>query len=856
MAANDLRFPFPASSLSKSSWTIIGVCCALLAALWLVIAVAMSLVRAGEEESVRRETESAAAILAEQMERTLLSADLALRIAELELSRQPTVDVLARLQQNEQLALGPVSRISFINAEGRLVADQTGPDSNGWSVAHRSYFQTHRTGFNGLLVSAPVFGVHLREWIIPLTRRIEDSRGKMLGVVLGSLSPAYLARFWRQIDPQASMSLRLVDQQGRVYATTGDYAPMLEAGLVRPEDRDFVQGAAEGVAAQREVGARSVFSAFRQVAGTPLSVIVDQEPPPFWSEAARYSVLLGLWASGFMLLLAAWIWRVTTQLSAAEMRAVRSEARLRGAIDSMPDGFGIVDSNHRVVVMNAALRKFYPGPPEDLKVGADYFELRRKGRSTGRIRDENGQPLPADQDVLERDFVAPKGARLQRMDDRYVRIVEARTPTGDMVSIRTDITELKQREDELRKSRAILEAQARELKDMAAKAEAATQSKSAFVAAMSHEIRTPLNAIVGFGDLLSRADLPPEQKHFAAIIRDSSHHLLRLADDILDFERLGANKVILKNEPFDLVAGLYGIADVTVGLVGSRPIAVAVNVEPDVPERAVGDWLRLKQVLINLLGNAVKFTQDGEVELAVSRSDGDHIRFVVRDTGPGISEADRATIFDVFEQGAAGGARKGGSGLGLTIVRRLVALMGGEISVETKLGEGSAFSFDIPLPAARAVAVDLTQAGRPRRQAGRKRILLADDVASARLLLSTLLKMRGHDVVAVEDGLEALAAARAARFDCILLDFQMPNMDGLEAARLIRKLPPPNGGVPIFGFSAQVLEQDRVAAAAAGMNGFLPKPLREDALDRMLDSLDVQAAAPENVAAPASATMA
>jgi PAS domain S-box-containing protein len=365
-------------------------------------------------------------------------------------------------------------------------------------------------------------------------------------------------------------------------------------------------------------------------------------------------------------------------------------------------------------------------------------------------------------------------------------------------------------------------------------AEAATVAKSRFLAAMSHEIRTPLGGVLGLLGLMLGEPLPPQQRERAAIALDSARSLLAILNDVLDFSRLEAEQIRVSEESVDIRALLRDVVALMGAGAAEKGLALAASVDPGVPERIVTDPVRLRQVLTNLISNATKFTERGEIRLRVGwdAEAGGTLRVEVEDTGIGIDAEQRERIFEHFVQADSSLARRaGGAGLGLAISRQLVELMGGAIAVRSCPGMGSTFAFHLRARPAEAAAPEApftdAEAEAPLRPL---RVLLAEDHAANQYLIRAFLKTGGHSVVVAENGAEAVEAAKAGGFDVVLMDMQMPVLDGLSAARRIRALDGPEGRVPIIALTANVMPEDRAACLAAGMTDYLSKPVEFAAL--------------------------
>ncbi len=510
-----------------------------------------------------------------------------------------------------------------------------------------------------------------------------------------------------------------------------------------------------------------------------------------------------------------------TARKTAEEKLANSEKELDGIYSQLLDTYYRTDAEGRVARLSPSVEELL-GYTEEEGIGRkiiDYYvEPEDRSVMLNQLAENGG---------VVRNFVAPmrhkEGHAVWCMTNaRFVY-----DPEGVVVGIEgttRDVSERYQMEQDLR--------QARDL------AEQGNRLKSDFLANMSHEIRTPMNGVVGFVNLLSRTNLDSEQRDYVETMKTSMGDLLAIINDILDFSRIESNKLTIHHVEFDLLEAVSDVVSLFSAAATAKGLELGLELAQDVPLTVEGDPVRLRQVLANLIGNAVKFTERGGIELDItvesSRGDDFVLQMEVADSGVGVEAHVMSQLFDAFTQMHSN--RAGGTGLGLAISRRLVELMGGAIAVRQRDGGGCVFSFTLPL-------IRLNQESRvyplhPLPQLGNyagKRVLVVDDNAINRKLITTLLGKMGVETVEAEDGHAAVLCHESDRFDLILMDIRMPGMDGVEATRQIRRGEQRHQRIPIIALTAHALPHERETFILAGMDECLTKPVREEELFALLE---------------------
>ncbi len=392
-----------------------------------------------------------------------------------------------------------------------------------------------------------------------------------------------------------------------------------------------------------------------------------------------------------------------------------------------------------------------------------------------------------------------------------------------------------------------LEQQARQTQAVAT----ANKAKGEFLVNLSHEIRTPMNAIMGFTDLVLKTDLKPELREYLGTVRTSAEWLMHIVNDVLEFSRSEGGGLQLESSEFCLAECIRSAIKIVQPEATARGLVVRNRIDPQIPALICGDPTRLRQVLFNLLDNAVKFTTSGSVivsaALEAKSADSVLVRVCVADTGVGISPKKQQSIFEPFNHAEAS-AGSAGAGLGLAISRKLVNLMGGTIEVQSQLGAGSTFQFTAWFRKTPASSETEDRSNTLRHSNRQLNILIAEDNAVNRRLITKLLESAGHHVTEALNGKEAVHLLEKTPFDLILMDIEMPQMDGLEATRSIRSREPETRHIPIYALTAHAMSGDRKRCLEAGMDGYISKPIEVDAVLKLVSEIAVARTSPELVA--------
>ena len=812
----------------------------------LVILVAAGLAihdrRTDAVDSTLKEISNLSVVLAEQGSRSIQAVDLVLQEAQQEFRTKgiDTPEQFDRLSRGEEThrfladrikQLPQANTLSIVNAEGLLINSSRSWPMSVIDVADRDYFVHFRALDDGeMFISIPVKSRVSGNWMVFLARRINAADGKFLGLVVGGLETEYFEEFYRAIILQKDASVTVLRRDGTIVARY----PHTEKQMANkmPAESPWYARVGAGGGTYRSPGYLDGITRIvevRPMSDYPLVVDVtvsENEALIHWRRQSIFIGILSIAAICGLVLLFQVVASQFRRLERSQASLMESESRFRHFATTSSDWFWEQDANLRFTFISEAAAN------SSAVIGKKLWDLESMGVMAVEGWDGHRADIEARRPF--RDF------RLQRMgrDGKQHFITVSGSPIiderGEFLGYRgtgRDVTAQMLAEETLRQAKA--------------EAENANRAKSAFLANMSHEIRTPMHGIIGTTDLLLTTDLAQRQRDLVKMVRESATGLLGVINDILDISKLEAGRLAIEVTDFNLEVIVHQAVDLLVSKAEEKGLRLDCVIDHEARGRFRGDPSRLRQILLNLIGNAIKFTEKGVVSVEVSRLASEAGRTLVKidvvDTGIGIAEEAQRHLFQKFIQADSSISRRfGGTGLGLAISKQLVEAMGGEITLESRIGEGSRVSFTLSLGEASDGPTPILPdepdqaASGPVKKSG-KRVLLAEDVVINQVIAQEMLVREGHDVDLAHNGLEAVEAASRSHYDLILMDVHMPILDGLEATRRIRALPGEAAKVPIIALTADAIAGVRQHYVAAGMDDFLSKPFAAEALATIVE---------------------
>ncbi|WKA29833.1 ATP-binding protein [Bradyrhizobium roseum] len=682
-----------------------------------------------------------------------------------------------------------------------------------------------------------------------LARKLTNASGVFLGVLTRRIEAYRFEKLLGATMLGQGSTIKLIHRNGELIARLPRDERLIGEGVA--DDPVFKQAVTTSgpatVRLEAEADSEDRLASARQLRNYPIWVVATMTTEMAladWREQTRLLFVVACLLAAVMVAVFLLIgWRFSQERRTSEQQLALGKQRLDDALTSMSQGLCMSDRDRKLVLSNPRFREIYDLDERQVEPGVSVDTLMQKAIAGG---DRFELPEGSNRDTAWQEH---RVARLA--NGRSISVRCTPTPGGGWVSTHADITEreiaaatLADRVAELTHARNSLEAQKLELMATTEAlsrsrdaAEAASRAKSDFLAMMSHEVRTPMAGMMGMIDLLAGTDLDDEQRSLTNIAHESANSLLGVVNNILDFSKLEAGNVTPESIPFSLKHSVAAVVNLLGLKARGKGLLLETSVSEEIPEYLSGDPNRIGQIMLNLVGNAIKFTEQGSVRIEASQvvvaEYQIELRIKVIDTGPGIPPDVLASLFSPFTQADSSVSRRyGGTGLGLAICRQLCRMMGGDIGVESEPGRGSVFWFNVrcapclepPAMASPPLAPRGVSAGSD------IKILVAEDSPIIRTLISKLLARLGYQANLVTNGAQALEAMQKEHYDLVLMDMQMPVMDGITATRQIRALPGLERDIPIIALTANALVGERERCLAAGMNAFLTKPIQPNLL--------------------------
>ena len=816
---------------------IVGMLLAFLGALWTIVFLHL----AAEKELVSRQAQisnrNVAVGIAEQT-RTLSGAvDKLLLLIRLLMEENRKSSSLSQISKLSWMNVDFLAQIAMTNADGLVTDSNLGQPTGVVNLADRTHFQVQKNAtIDELYISDPVIGRVSGIQTVQFTRGMRDDKGHFQGIIVASVDASRLSGFYQSINTPFGGWISLVNERGVVLAEALGSHGISMFGERIDQDAGTKNLKSINDSCFNTLAIKSkepIQLCMIRVKGMPLWItfavplaevfsVYDRDKFTIFMFAGSFSIfLLGL--SAVLLTRDRHLWVAQKQVYLANIRDTERTAEIATVLGAIDEGILIVKPDGRIYGCNRKAPELLRVAPPSSGDSLDGFINSIKLAPNGAAATDHP---PAETLRAPARVILP---RFLRIDDRTIESREFMGHNGDTILVFRDITEQMRSRDTLKRTITSI----KEISD----------KRVEFLAILSHEIRTPLHAIIGYAKLLSETTLSDPQRQLLTAVMDPADHLRYIVNDVLDFLNLEAGGMTIKVDKVDLFALCDRISPIANTLIGDKKIEFTATMAPSIPAALSGDEKRIFQILINLIGNAIKYTTSGHVSLDVSlRSTVSriaNIRFIISDTGHGIAADDLKNLFKPFERGAAASGSSEGVGLGLAICERIVGLMNGSIKIDSVPRSGTTVVVDLPMlienDAPQLPALPPPTPPRP------LRILVVEDNRASRVLMQKMLGRLGHDVTLAEDGQVAIDAMAANEFDLVLMDLQMPVLDGLSAAREIKRRTKDQDRRPLMvALTAQALKSDRRAAEEAGFDGFLEKPLVDEELAAILSSADVR----------------
>ena len=826
------------ASLRRSSaivWTATGVLLLALVvtASWLVAAERRDAIARGEQVVTQTVAGSEA-----ELNRALLALDLQLTsLADVIAPAWRAAGPLDADAAHRAMAAFKDRQLLFndaalIDADGHtLAASLPSSDRNGMRLPDGFAARLFAQGVPQLTISDPAISQSTTEPSVYMARTVTLPDGRRVLAVV-EVPMTALAAIIAQAGGSPGLGVTLEREDGQVLATVPSGAGLRAHDQLPPLSDEALRGGPV-LAPSRLTGVPAIvavrptlYRSLRVTVSLPLSDALLA-----WHQNRNVIATASLALIALTLIGGALSQWQFNRLADARAAAAGSAETLDQALAVIPDGILLCDKDDRVLRWNDRYIEMFPWMRGVIRVGMPYQQ----------VMTESAGNVMLDMTPGEREAWLAERVESHRRGDAdwerdlgnglVVHATDRRTREGGVVSVYHDVT-----------------AAERKLAQAKANAEAANQAKSQFLATMSHEIRTPLNAVLGLNELMLHSPLDSQQRRHAELIGSSGRLLLALINDILDVSRIEAGHLQLTSAPFSVRMAAEGVVALMRERAVAKGLALRLEFAPNEDALIQGDAIRIQQILFNLVGNAIKFTDGGTVQVNVTVEPGAGraltLHLAVSDTGIGIDASAMPTLFDRFTQADSTTMRRyGGSGLGLAITREIVQMMGGTIATTSTPGVGSRFTVSIPsrfvdrdevLPAA-------AESGGAEPARPPLRILVAEDNDVNQILINAVLARMGHVVHLVANGQLAVEAVRRGDYDLVLMDLQMPGMDGMEATQAIRALGGARASLPIIAMTANAFEEDRQACLAAGMDDYVAKPIDVEHLARAIARCSVPA---------------